>query len=190
MAQTCPRCGLADVDRALCPRCGVEVARFRAEMAGAVLRTDAGSAQPPSAPGPGRRRPAGFWVRAVALLIDGVALTVAQGALAIAGWLSVGVDVSPRPLGAALQLFSFVLGTGYPIVFHWQWGQTLGKMAMQIRVVDVGGGPLTLGQATGRQFASWLSALILCIGYVMAGIREDKRALHDLIAGTRVVRVR
>jgi len=155
-------------------------------MAGAALRPDAASAQPTTTPGLVARRPAGFWVRAVALLIDGVALTAAQGALAIAGWLSLGIDVSPRPLGAALQLFSFVLGTGYPIVFHWQWGQTLGKMAMQIRVVDVGGGPLTLGQATGRQFASWLSALLLCIGYAMAGIRSDKRALHDLMAGTRV----
>jgi uncharacterized RDD family membrane protein YckC len=48
---------------------------------------------------------------------------------------------------------------------------------------------LSFGQATGRYFATFLSALILCIGFIMAGIRSDKRALHDLLAGTRVVRL-
>jgi uncharacterized RDD family membrane protein YckC len=66
------------------------------------------------------------------------------------------------------------------------WGQTLGKMALQIRVVSMDGGPLSFGQAVGRYFAAILSALLLMIGFIMAGARSDKRALHDLLAGTRV----
>jgi uncharacterized RDD family membrane protein YckC len=34
-----------------------------------------------------------------------------------------------------------------------------------------------------------LSAVLFGIGYLMAGLRSDKRALHDLIAGTRVERL-
>ena len=86
----------------------------------------------------------------------------------------------------ATRLFSSIIGAGYSIVFHWMWGQTLGKMALQIRVVSMDGGPLSFGQSVGRYFATFLSALILGIGFIMAGVRSDKRALHDLLAGTRV----
>jgi uncharacterized RDD family membrane protein YckC len=41
--------------------------------------------------------------------------------------------------------------------------------------------------ATGRYFASLVSRLILGIGYLLVVFRADKRALHDLMAGTRVV---
>ena len=85
-----------------------------------------------------------------------------------------------------VNLFGTLIGAAYGIVFHWRWGQTLGKMALQIKVVSMDGGPLSFGQAIGRYFATFLSALILCIGFIMAGIRSDKRALHDLLAGTRV----
>ena len=50
-------------------------------------------------------------------------------------------------------------------------------------------GPLTLGCAALRQLASLLSSAILGVGYLMAGLRRDKRALHDLIAGSRVERL-
>ena len=88
----------------------------------------------------------------------------------------------------------------YPTFFHWRWGQTLGKMAVDIRVVTcrptptspgwlTDSGPLTLGCAALRQLASLLSSAIFGVGYLMAGLRRDKRALHDLIAGTRVERL-
>ena len=63
-----------------------------------------------------------------------------------------------------------------------------GGLMLGCRAIDRGE-PLTFGQATGRYFATFLSAIILCIGFIMAGIRTDKRALHDLLAGTRVIRL-
>ena len=81
-----------------------------------------------------------------------------------------------------------LIGAGYFIGFHYQWGQTFGKMLMQIRVVRMDGGPLTLGQSIGRYFATYLSAIILSIGFIMAGFDDEKRALHDRICDTRVVK--
>lgn len=132
-------------------------------------------------------RPAGFWIRFVAVLIDGVVLILAQGMLFGAGWIlwGGGMDAGMAVKGVT-RLFSSIIGAGYSIVLHWQWGQTLGKMALQIRVVSMAGGPLSFGQSVGRYFATFLSALILGIGFIMAGVRFDKRALHDLLAGTRV----
>jgi uncharacterized RDD family membrane protein YckC len=47
---------------------------------------------------------------------------------------------------------------------------------------------ISFGRATGRFFAKFLSALILLIGYIMAAFTERKRALHDMIADTVVVK--
>jgi len=189
MAHTCAKCGFDGVPGAHCPRCGVDVARYRAEMAvvGAVVRTGAAVGATASvAAARSLARPAGFWIRAVAVVIDGVALNIAQAVLVLAAWLLFGWGITVRPVRAASWVLGLFLGSLYPIIFHWQWGQTLGKMAMQIRVVTVAGGPLSLGQAALRQVGSWISALAAGIGYVMAGLRSDKRALHDLIADTRV----
>jgi uncharacterized RDD family membrane protein YckC len=135
------------------------------------------------------RSPAGFWIRVGAALVDGVVLTVAQALLVLSAWLAFGLGSSGRPVRPASNAASLLLGTVYPIVCHWQWGQTVGKMALHVRVVTVAGGPLSLGQAILRQLGAWISALMLGIGYLMVGLRSDKRGLHDLIAGTRVERL-
>jgi uncharacterized RDD family membrane protein YckC len=135
-------------------------------------------------------RPAGFWVRSVAAIIDGVILLFAQGILLSTGWMLSGENMGGgMAVKGAVNLFGTLIGASYGTIFHWLWGQTLGKMALQIRVVSMDGGPLSFGQSVGRYFATFLSALILGIGFLMAGIRSDKRALHDLLAGTRVERL-
>lgn len=187
MAVTCRRCGWQGDDARYCARCG-------ADLGVAAAGVSASFPPPPprpSAPGPAfvsvATRPAGFWVRFVAVLIDGVVLILAQGMLFGAGWIlwSGGLGAG-MALRGATHLFSSLIGAGYSIIFHWIWGQTLGKMALRIRVVSLDGGPLSFGQSVGRYFATFLSALLLGIGFIMAGVRPDKRALHDLLAGTRV----
>lgn len=133
-------------------------------------------------------RPAGFWIRFAAAAIDGMILVVAETILSASAW-SVFADASPAVLGAATRAFGTVMAALYTIVLHWRRGQTLGKMAVGIRVVTVDGGPLSLGRSVLRQLATALSALLLGIGYLMVAVRVDKRALHDLIAGTRVERL-
>jgi len=49
------------------------------------------------------------------------------------------------------------------------------------------GDRLTLGRSIGRYFATLLSGLTLCIGYLMAAFTERKQGLHDLICDTVVV---
>jgi uncharacterized RDD family membrane protein YckC len=65
---------------------------------------------------------------------------------------------------------------------------TLGKMVFRLRVTDLNGARISFARATGRFFAKILSGMILNIGYIMAGFTERKQALHDMIAGTLVVR--
>ena len=77
----------------------------------------------------------------------------------------------------------------YVVLFHWLWGQTMGKMVVGARAVSVDGGPLSLRRAVGRARAWLLAVLPLGAGLLVAGLRRDRRGLHDLLAGTRVERV-
>jgi len=65
---------------------------------------------------------------------------------------------------------------------------TLGKIVFRLKVVDLNGARISFARATGRFFAKILSGMILNIGYIMAGFTERKQALHDMIAGTFVLR--
>ncbi len=66
---------------------------------------------------------------------------------------------------------------------------TFGKMLFLIRVTDTSGQRLTFGRATIRHFARRLfSDFTFEIGYLMALFTRRKQALHDMVAGTLVIR--
>lgn len=93
------------------------------------------------------------------------------------------------PLGAFLLL----LAGGYLISFTVASGQTIGKMVLGIRVVpiperDSGNARVTFGSAVLRAGACLVSLLMAGLGYLPALFSQDRRALHDRLADTRVVR--
>ncbi len=88
---------------------------------------------------------------------------------------------------AITMVFSTLVGVAYYTVLHGWKGATLGKMLFKIRVVKADGEPITYIQAFMRYLGYMLSSIILCIGYIMAIFDSQKRALHDRIAGTRVI---
>ena len=55
-------------------------------------------------------------------------------------------------------------------------------------MTTVAGEALSPGKAIQRQVGFALSILTAGLGFLVAAVRADKRALHDLIAGTRVER--
>ena len=64
----------------------------------------------------------------------------------------------------------------------------MGKIALGIQVTDLQGNRVSFGKALGRNVAKILSALILYIGFIMAAFTAKKQGLHDMIAGTLVVK--
>lgn len=64
---------------------------------------------------------------------------------------------------------------------------TLGKKVLGVIVTDMKGNRISFGKATARYWAKSISALILFIGFIMAGFSVKKQALHDMIAGTFVI---
>jgi uncharacterized RDD family membrane protein YckC len=54
--------------------------------------------------------------------------------------------------------------------------------------VQTPGARLSFLRATGRHFAKYISAIIAGIGFLMVAFTKRKRGLHDMIAGTMVIR--
>jgi uncharacterized RDD family membrane protein YckC len=67
---------------------------------------------------------------------------------------------------------------------------TLGKMAVGIQVADVHGRPIGFARALARFLAKLLSLLVLGVGFLMVVFNDRHRALHDVLTGTVVVKVR
>ena len=135
-------------------------------------------------------RPAGFWIRAAAALIDFAVFALVQLSFRLIGAKIVGPDVesvaSFRPVAT---FFTFVFAGAYTTVLHALGGQTIGKMIVGIHVVGGDGGAPGVGTALLRHVGYFASGAFVTVGFLMAGLRADKRALHDLIAGTRVERL-
>ena len=115
----------------------------------------------------------GFGIRFVAALIDGLILLAVF--FAIRGVVPFFIILAP--------LLYFWLFTSFR-------GQTPGKMIVGIRVVNADGNVPGLGYAALREvLGKCVSTLVILVGFFWITWNYRKRALHDLIAGTFVVRV-
>lgn len=137
----------------------------------------------------------GFWIRFVAVLIDGAILLTASVLLNAIGGLVFFRGHVATPAGAGMYLafqgvvflLNLVIGVSYSVYFLTRHSATPGKLALRLKVIPAQGGPISVSLAIGRFFANYISGLTLGIGYIMAGFDLQKRALHDRICETRVI---
>ena len=152
---------------------------------------EAGTPSGPELAGRGRRLGA--------YLIDLIIAGIVLGVLAV---LNLGIsleDLARDPMtqqmstaGGIAYLVIFMVINGYLLVTK---GQTLGKLALGIRIVDA----VSNGAATAVKILGLRYVLVMLVGAIpiiggLLGIidflfifREDRRCVHDLIAGTKVV---
>ncbi|MDO9513630.1 MAG: RDD family protein [Elusimicrobiota bacterium] len=136
-------------------------------------------------------KPAGFWIRAIALFFDSIILTIAGGV--IGGVLGFLLALSVGDVGGFMPLFNlvgFVIGAAYYICMHGSYGQTLGKMLIGIKVIKINDAPLSYGTAFLRYIGRILNIITLFIGYIIVAFNRKKRGMHDFIAGTKVIYVK
>jgi uncharacterized RDD family membrane protein YckC len=88
---------------------------------------------------------------------------------------------------ALLTLINTVIGIAFALYFIRRYEATPGKLLLGLKLVRADGSPLGKGRIVGRYFAEMLSGLLLGIGYLLPLVDDQKRALHDMVCGTRVV---
>ena len=132
------------------------------------------------------------WRRLGALIID-------QILISIPGWIAVWVffiapllaNQQPSPFFNLISLPMALLGFLYEaLMLQAKNGQTLGRMALGVRVVRIDGTPLTSGQVWGRSALKSLlsTCCIIIFECLPAFFTEERTAIHDMVANTRVVR--
>jgi uncharacterized RDD family membrane protein YckC len=133
-------------------------------------------------------RPAGFWVRFLAALVDGIIV----GCIEFPVDRIIGVDLNNLDFGLK-SLASFAVSFTV-IFFYFGWfyknkGATPGKILMGLRVINKNNGK-NLGYVRTffrETLGKLCSGVIFFIGFLMAAFRSDKQALHDLIFDTQVL---
>jgi uncharacterized RDD family membrane protein YckC len=158
---------------------------------------------------------AGFWVRFVAVLIDGfvtglfaiparLVLTNGEtrltectvdssGSITGFGDGSNGVCEVPTNATITLAIILFLVALGAAAFYFGKLdgvgGQSLGKKAMSIRVVDVGtGAPIGFGRGVGRYFCKFISAIVCFLGFLWAAWDPQKQTWHDKAVRSVVVK--
>ena len=182
--------------RAYCVQCGAESATSEmVQLGGAWVCANCKSVYAQrmleGARLPLARRYGGFWIRFLAVLLDGIILAIAGMTISI----PMQIIFTPTPFSSLYwgvfsitSSFQLLVAMTYEAFFLVRFGATPGKMACSLEVIRVDGSRLTTGLAIGRYFAkNWLNALTLFIGFIMAGVDDEKRGLHDRICDTRVV---
>jgi uncharacterized RDD family membrane protein YckC len=197
----CSQCGTANPSNTrFCQSCGKAMG---ASATGTMVATGVAPAMTPI-PVVLTQPYGGFWIRVLAVMIDGILINCVlwpiMAILGSMGALGVGsMSRNPEDAAAAITLLAGMLLILVPIIFilSWlyeafltssSWQGTIGKRILGLKVVDEAGRPIGFGRATGRHFAKILSSMLLGIGYIMAAFTDKKRALHDMIAGTVVMK--
>lgn len=147
---------------------------------------------------------AGFFHRLAAYLLDSFVLSGAFSLVWPLAAASFGLQEPPDVKAASFaELFQWIgthpvffysqmaciaaLQAGYQTLFNGRFGATLGKMALGMRILRLDGGAIGYGLAFRRWICEQASSLLFFIGYLLVLFRADRRALHDLLAGTQVV---
>lgn len=134
---------------------------------------------------------AGFWIRFVALLIDGLIVGIPAVILLYLAAALAGSSNGISGLVLLVYALWIVAAIAYYIYFWTQpAGQTIGMKAMHIRVVKTDGSPLTVGSAVVRYIGMLVNSIIfgLPIGWIWAAFDSNKQGWHDKMAGTYVVK--
>jgi len=157
-----------------------------------------GPVVPEESPVSARAGKGGFWIRAMAYLIDTIILDFLSLMLMLVGMLAMALGPSGlqamdegRIMGLLVPyyLFSTMVTIVYFTYFHGSVGQTPGKMLCGLKVVRTNGEPLGYGRALLRWAGYLPSGFFFGLGFLWIAWDRHKQAWHDKITGTHVIRL-
>jgi uncharacterized RDD family membrane protein YckC len=202
----CSRCGAQNFATAQsCQKCGGGLSIGLAPMPPAIPAQAYAAAPAVAYAAVPTARYGGFWMRLLAHLIDHVIL----GAIAAPFFFILILPVIGRVIEQAErnqepspELIVAIVSSVFVYIIlafvgQWlyealltssSWQGTVGKRLLQLRVTDETGNRIGFGRATGRFFAKILSSMFFYVGFIMVGLTDRKRGLHDMLAGTLVMR--
>ncbi|MBM7643958.1 putative RDD family membrane protein YckC [Scopulibacillus daqui] len=130
---------------------------------------------------------AGFWIRFLAVILDGIFVFFAIFVLVFIGEL-ISALTETASIGIIFIIIAYIGAILYQVVLPaTQLQGTLGKYILGLKIIHQNGNRIGIGRSICRSLSCTLSGMILYIGYMMAGFTKEKTALHDMICSTYVV---
>ena len=132
-----------------------------------------------------------FDQRATAAAIDWLIVT----AVCIIPAFAITLMITDKLIGLGLAVSLLIIIPLANLVYHIvmessEKQATYGKQLLKLTVCDMQGNRLTIAQATGRNVAKLLSIATLFVGYLFAFFNKQQQCLHDMVAGTLVIKDR
>lgn len=136
----------------------------------------------------------GFWRRFWACMLDGIVLGFASmlvygAGIGIVRYIAPEIEDPVKELLIPQVVANTLIKAFYFIYFHALTGQTVGKLALGLKVVKKDGGAIGFGPAAVRYFGSFISLLCAGLGFAWIAFDGCKQGWHDKMAGSFVVRV-
>lgn len=173
----CPDCLVTIGDRPYCATCKSEQLM---DVRSGVDRT--------------RLSYAGFWQRLGAYLIDYVLQVIPIYAIMGVVILVSGFETWTSSEPSIWLLLIYIPAFTFPILYEalmlqFKNGQTVGKLALRIRVVRPDGSRISAGQAWARPVMRMILGCLIIGDYIPVFFTAEKTTLHDMVVGTRVVEI-
>jgi uncharacterized RDD family membrane protein YckC len=125
--------------------------------------------------------------RFAAQFLDGLLISIPTIIIIMAMAFSAASGGKPPAAFNLWFIIPSVLAVIYEALMLKSRGQTLGKMAMKVKVVSPDGTDVSGGQAWGRAVGRALLGFLYIIDYIPALFTKEKTTIHDMMARTRVV---
>lgn len=132
-------------------------------------------------------KPAGFWIRFWAYLIDLVVISSISGIIIIPVFRLLNWDVQGTTWYAPIGILTSLIFYLYFILMTKFFKQTVGKMIVGIRVVSLKQEELTLSTILFREWIGRFFSATIWPLYWIIGFTPHKQGIHDFIADTKVV---
>ncbi|WP_318248008.1 RDD family protein [Planococcus wigleyi] len=133
------------------------------------------------------RKPAGFWVRFWAYLIDLLIITALTSILIKPAFALMGLETTETSWYAPFAIMSAIVFYGYFVLMTKFFRQTVGKMIMGIRVVSLKSNHLSWTTLLFREWIGRFLSVTIWPLYWIVGFTPLKQGVHDFIADTTVV---
>ena len=133
---------------------------------------------------------AGFWFRFGATFIDGILLFIINTIIAFIFQLQIIhqiAEVGPFVIFRH-PLFIITSWLYFAVFESSSYQATPGKLAVNIKLINLQGNKISFLTATGRHWGKWISLLIVYIGFIMVGFTKRKQGLHDQMANCLVIK--
>jgi uncharacterized RDD family membrane protein YckC/phage FluMu protein Com len=182
--QACPMCGASNpLATSHCSACGENLGSQQVSSAGDLREVVY----------------AGFWLRFVALIVDGFLMLLILIPILLVVMFSISGGITEDQLEALENmdpLLEFMINLGsffamWPYYAFFESSSlqgTPGKRLLRLKVTDLEGRRISFLRASGRYFGRLPARMICYIGFLMAAFTDQKQGLHDKMSGCLVVR--